>query len=524
MARGLGGNPTAARRLDVHPPQGSSTPTKQRLHAKVASPYGHAQASPAVSLPDSPGFDSLSPAERLFEPPRTDERLPESAELTRLRGSDAFIGLAPLRERASEAFSGVMAETQESFMSGGKSSSLGLTGPLSKSAPDLLPSIGAGRTPQMERAVEKYLGRREQLSLAADSSEKRAKEARRRSRAKREAKGGNRAKKHAAAMERVKLRSEVREEGRVAHRATHREKGRAHVREKMLAQAKAKVEQMRKKAEGMAQPKLTFIDQQQILAVKANHPSAADHAFHGELDSRGVKMAQGKSPSNIEQQIALAATLPGPGAYLPMGAVDHRPALPGTTRTGSGAKPFQLRPPDDVEMLMRRTALLPSPGEYPIGHASPEPYGRYGSVEPISSTWSLTARADCFPFSPFKYATMHGLDGPGPAEYGDTNEVMFGVGGNITKPGMLRGGGRNDVDPRSKAAGVYNIARMHEPGPGAYGAPMPLGSRPNHNPPRIVDGLDRNYIEQVRRKRLFCNATHFLMHVTNDHLPRQARD
>ena len=91
---------------------------------------------------------------------------------------------------------------------------------------------------------------------------------------------------------------------------------------------------------------------------------------------------------------------------------------------------------------------------------------------------------------------MQGLDGPGPADYGDTNEVMFGVGSNIVTPGALRGGGRNDVDPRSKEAGVYNIARMLEPGPGAYGAPMPYGSRPNHNPPRFAQSHDRNFIEQ----------------------------
>ncbi len=488
MTRALGGNPSAQRCM-VQPPE-TMTPVKQRLHSKVASPYANAQTSPAVSQPGSPGFDSPP---RLYDPPQPGERLRELTELDRLRGSDAFIGLAPLRERAGEAFSGVMSETQTT---GRSARSLGLSGPLSKSAPDILPTINNGRTPQMNRAVERFLGRRERLELAAATSETRAKQAQRKARAERSGKDSDRSKKYSAAVERVKVRADAAREKRGAQRNAHREKARAGVRSKMLAAAKARVQQARQKSAQMSKPKLSFIDHHQMLALQANHPSPADYSCHGKLDTRGVKIAEGKLPSNIEEQIALAATLPGPGEYLAMGAIDHRPALPGTTRTGSGAKPFQLRPPDDVEILMRRTADMPSPGEYPIGHASPEPYTRFGKIEPITSRWSATARDDCFPFSPFKYATMQGLDGPGPADYGDTNEIMFGVGSSIITPGTLRGGGRNDVDPRSKEAGVNNIARMLEPGPGAYGAPMPYGSRPNHNPPRFVQSHDRNFIEQ----------------------------
>lgn len=472
-------------------PPGSRTPTKQRLHSKIASPYANAQTSPAVSLPGSPGVDSPP---RYYDPPQTGERLAESAQLERLRGSDAFVGLAPLRERASEAFSGVMSRTQGSGRSATRT--LGLSGPLSKSAPDILPSIHKGRTPQMERAVAQFLGRREQLELTAETSETRAEEARRRMQAKRSVTGDGRSKKYSAAVERVKASADAAQARHGEERNAHREKARADVRKKMLAAAKAKVQQAQQKAAGMSKPKLSFIDYHQQLVSKADHPSPADHSFHGKLDARGVKIAEGKLPSNIEQQIALAATLPGPGQYLKMGAIDHRPALPGTTRAGSSAKPFQLRPPDDVEILMRRTAQLPSPGEYPIGHASPQPVGRYGKLEPITSTWSVTARDDCFPFSPFKYATMQGLEGPGPADYGDTNAVMFRAGSNIVTPGALKGGGRNEVDPRSEEAGVYNISRMLEPGPGHYGAPMPFGSRPNHNPPRFAQSRDRNFIEQ----------------------------
>ena len=185
-------------------PPGSRTPTKQRLHSKIASPYANAQTSPAVSLPGSPGVDSPP---RYYDPPQTGERLAESAQLERLRGSDAFVGLAPLRERASEAFSGVMSRTQGSGRSATRT--LGLSGPLSKSAPDILPSIHKGRTPQMERAVAQFLGRREQLEVTAETSETRAEEARRKMQAKRSVTGDGRSKKYSAAVERVKASADA---------------------------------------------------------------------------------------------------------------------------------------------------------------------------------------------------------------------------------------------------------------------------------------------------------------------------
>lgn len=506
-----------AQRSQRTPVKPQRTPAKKRLNAKVGtasaptqspnqsptskSPYsrsGGQQVSPAASIPDSPellngGRASVSPARLFGGIPEVVERYPAVDELARLRGSpDSFLGLTHLRQRASDAFSVRLGETQESLLSA-QASSLGLAGPFTQSAPDILPGIEAGRTPQADRAVVDFLGRREQLALAATHAEERAQESLKRAKKHRVAKGGERTKKHADAMKRVEHDSELKKQGRAARRNAHRQKGRGHVREQMLAQAKARIVQGREAQAQKTKPKLSYIDHISMLATKADIPSAAEHSFHGELDQHGVRIAQGKTPSNIEQQIALAATLPGPGEYLPSGphgeyALQNRPAMPGTTRAGTGAKPFQTRPPNDVEIQMRRTALLPGPGEYLIGPSETQPMGRYGNEEANTATWSATARDDCFPYSPFKYATMRGLERPGPAEYGDTNEIMFSMGGNITTPGMLRGGGRNEVDPRSDEAGVYSIAEMLEPGPGHYGAPMPL-DRPNHGAPRFAQDV-----------------------------------
>jgi len=322
----------------------AQTPTVRRLKSQLIGD------SPVFGSPGSPGRPgSLSPPARLFEPPAA--RLSESGELARMRDSGTFVGLVSP----------------------------------SVSAP-MLPQIPPTRSPQMERNVEGFLARRERLTLDAFDSAARAKDNLRKHDAAQKGKGGRRRKRQAEAKARVKQKGEAAADAQKDLRQGQREKARAEARAKMLAQARGKLAQMRKKAQGMSKPKLSFIDHHARLAEKADNPAPDAHSLHRPVEEGGVRIAQGQTFSQLDQAIKLGATLPGAAHYDVPSEGEPRPALPGKQGKSKSAAPFNARGPDEVDIKMRRTALLPSPGEYLVGHAAPFPVGRHGSCEANTAT------------------------------------------------------------------------------------------------------------------------------------------